>query len=170
MRSANSSSSRSSTCGAPAPGRTDGTGQPRPRAQAEYNRLVTIPSTLGGLVALHSIRLKHNKLEMLPYEIGGLETLDVLDCSENDKLHMVPEELRDDSQMVKFVIRLHFDTMGHINRIKKEYIDLQQKLLLQEQSNLRLRDAIENSKAEKMSILDSLIPGSGIASKACSIM
>ncbi|KAH8062446.1 hypothetical protein JL722_3364 [Aureococcus anophagefferens] len=85
---------------------------------AEYNRLITVPSTLGGLVALQSIRLKHNKLEMLPYEIGGLETLDVLDCSENDKLHMVPEELRDDSEMVKFGSG-STSTMGHINKIKQ---------------------------------------------------
>ena len=137
---------------------------------AEHNRLVTVPSTLGNLVALSSIRLKNNKLETLPYEIGGLETLEVLDCSDNDKLHMVPEELRDDSEMVKFVIRLHFDTMGHINKIKQEYLDLQEKLQYQDQSNLRLRDAIEACKKEKNSIIESLIPGSGIASKACVLM
>jgi len=137
---------------------------------AEHNRLVTIPSTLGKLVALSSIRLKTNKLETLPYEIGGLETLEVLDCSDNDKLHMVPEELRDDSEMVKFVIRLHFDTMGHINRIKNEYVELQEKLQYQDQSNLRLRDAIDSCKREKDSIIKSLIPGSGMASMACTLM
>ncbi|KAH8098169.1 hypothetical protein JL720_1097 [Aureococcus anophagefferens] len=105
---------------------------------------------------------------MLPYEIGGLETLDVLDCSENDKPHGPRGAPGDRDGQVRDP--LHFDTMGHINKIKQEYVDLQQKLLVQEQSNLRLRDAIENSKSEKTSIIESLIPGSGIASKACTIM
>ena len=83
---------------------------------------------------------------------------------------MVPAKLRDDSEMVKFVIRLHFDTMRHITKIKDNYNTVQQALQDQEHSNLRLRDAIEQCKAEKKSIIESLVPGAGEGSQGCNLM
>ena len=125
---------------------------------AEHNSLVTVPASLGSLQQLRELRLKHNRLENLPVEIGGLDTLEVLDCSENDQLAMVPQKLRDDSEMVKFVIRLHYDTLRHITQIKQNYADVKDALQRQEHANLRLRDAIEQCKADKGMIIESLVP------------
>ena len=99
---------------------------------AEHNSLVTVPASFGALQQLRELRLKHNRLENLPVEIGGLDTLEVLDCSENDQLAMVPQKLRDDSEMVKFVIRLHYDTLRHITQIKQNYADVKDALQRQE--------------------------------------
>ena len=151
-------------------GHSDRVEQPRCSAQelgscffleelnAEHNSLVTVPATLGSLQQLRELRLKHNRLETLPVEIGGLDTLEVLDCSENDQLAMVPQKLRDDSEMVKFVIRLHYDTLRHITQIKQNYADVKDALQRQEHANLRLRDAIEQCKADKEAIIESLVP------------
>ena len=125
---------------------------------AEHNSLVTVPASLGSLQQLRELKLKHNRLENLPVEIGGLDTLEVLDCSENENLAMVPEKLRDDSEMVKFVIKLHYDTLKHITQIKQNYADVKDALQKQEHANLRLRDAIEQCKADKEAIIESLVP------------
>ena len=125
---------------------------------AEHNSLVTVPASLGGLQQLRELRLKHNRLEALPVEIGGLATLEVLDCSENENLTMVPKDLREDSEMVKFVIKLHYDTLRHITRIKENYAGAKASLQKQEHANLRLRDAIEQCKADKEAIIESLVP------------
>merc|ERR1712072_504686 len=102
---------------------------------------VTVPASLGSLQQLRELRLKHNRLEQLPVEIGGLDTLEGLDCSENDQLEMVPQKLRDDSEMVKFVIKLHYDTLKHITQIKQNYADVK-----------------EQCKADKEAIIESLVP------------
>ena len=71
-------------------------------------------------------------------EIGGLDTLEVLDCSENDQLAMVPQKLRDDSEMVKFVIDYTTTLLRHITQIKQNYADVKD-AQRQEHANLRLR-------------------------------
>ena len=70
---------------------------------------------------------------------------------------MVPQKLRDDSEMVKFVIRLHYDTLRTSRRSKK-IIKMSRTLQRQEHANLRLRDAIEQCKADKEAIIESLVP------------
>lgn len=92
---------------------------------ASHNRMVTIPSSLGQLEHLRVIKVDHNRLETLPYEIGGVETLDTLDCSHNNRLHVVPECLRENADMVRFTIRLLYQMKLHAQKLKNGNNQLQ---------------------------------------------
>jgi Leucine-rich repeat (LRR) protein len=45
--------------------------------------LVSLPSAIGQLAALHVLRLNHNKLTSLPQELGQLSELEVLSVNHN---------------------------------------------------------------------------------------
>lgn len=136
---------------------------------ADHNRLTTVPASLGRLRVLRVISLQHNRLTELPYEIGGLRTLETLDCTGNADFDMVPDALRDDATMVRFAMRLHYDTAMHVQAIKDDHAALEAGLLDHDEANLRLRDAIKVVNKDKARIVASLVPGACCGRTSCAI-
>ena len=83
---------------------------------------------------------------------------------------MVQHTVGNDSNMVKFVLKLNLDVNNQVASVKRDYGNLQRELERKEEQNLRIRDAIENVKNAKEDLLNSIVPTIPPLSQMCAIM
>lgn len=124
---------------------------------AHHNLLRTLPEGLGTLDMLRVINVRHNRLETLPYDLGAIDTLEDFDCSENEHLLEFPEKIRDEPDLVRFVLKLRYQLESQKKDLEQDYEKAQAELMETEEANLRLREAIELAQAEKSKTLASMV-------------
>jgi Leucine-rich repeat (LRR) protein len=66
--------------------------------ECSYNKLITLPESIGNLTQLQIFDCSENKLKALPESIGNLTQLRHLDCS-NNKIRTLPESIRNLTQL-----------------------------------------------------------------------
>lgn len=72
---------------------------------AGNNRIQVLPDSLGKLTSLATLSLPSNKLKEVPLSLFNCVELTVIDLTSNEDLVMVPEELRTNAPVVKFLCR-----------------------------------------------------------------
>jgi len=112
------------------------------------NFLVTLPSEMGNIIALRILEVQDNKLEYIPSSIAGIPTLEEIHCSGNDKLIMVPSDMRDSSDMVLWSLRLHLSQATSINKKMSIHDKWEGKARESEENRLRSRDDLEELKVQ----------------------
>ena len=112
------------------------------------NFLVTLPSEMGNIIALRILEVQDNKLEYIPSTIAGIPTLEEIHCSGNDKLEMVPPDMRESSDMVLWSLRLHLSQATSINDKMAIHDKWEGKAREAEENRLRTRDDLEELKGQ----------------------
>ncbi|GMH47022.1 hypothetical protein TrVE_jg9357 [Triparma verrucosa] len=119
------------------------------------NFITTLPPTFGNIVALRILDLKNNKLSFLPPEIAKIPTITEIHCEENDDLSMVPDDMRVDSDMVIWALRLHRDHQAKVEVKVAHYEELEEKARESEETRLRLKDEMSTILEEVKTLEES---------------
>mmetsp|Transcript_1334 Transcript_1334/g.2384 ORF Transcript_1334/g.2384 Transcript_1334/m.2384 type:complete len:256 (-) Transcript_1334:1552-2319(-) len=129
------------------------------------NFVQTLPPELGNVVALRILDLKNNKLNFLPPEIAKIPTIQEIHCEGNPDLAMVPDDMRVNSDMVIWALRLHRDHQAKVEVKVAHYNELEEKARDSEEHRLRLKDEM-SAILEEVKNLEDERPTSYITLKA----
>jgi Leucine-rich repeat (LRR) protein len=108
---------------------------------ASENKLLDVPASLGFLQGLRVLRLNNNDLRILPPELGPLQ-IEEINCTGNRNLSMIPETIRGDTQLIKFILNLHYCHMKEMQAIEELNTLLESKAQHVEERRLRLKQEI----------------------------
>ena len=116
------------------------------RLYLNNNNLVSIPSELSEIFALKVLDLRYNQLESLPTSLAKIPTLESVDCAGNPRLQMVPDDMRDSSSMVIWVLRLFSAQEETVGTKERDYRALDKKAMDMLEEELRLKDDLSTIK------------------------
>ena len=108
----------------------------------QNNYIRTMPGTVGTIIALRILDLRNNKLQCLPYELARIPTITEIRCSDNNELTMIPAEMREDSELVIWALKLHRDQIDSVGAKTTIYDGLFDQCRESEEMRLRLRDEV----------------------------
>lgn len=110
------------------------------------NSIASIPEELGDIFALKILDLRFNQLESLPTSLARIPTLEAVDCAGNPRLQMVPDDMRDSSTMVIWVLRLFEEQEAREGKKEEAYRAVDRRAMDFLEEEMRLKDDLATIK------------------------
>lgn len=110
--------------------------------QASENGMQELPVEIGKLDQLVTLLLQNNDLKELPPELGECFSLENLDCSLNSELDMIPQKLRTDAAICKWICRQARGQRTRIDDLEEITAEMEELARLNDEEKIKLRDQI----------------------------
>jgi len=117
------------------------------------NQITHLPEEVGKLAVLRILHLQNNNLRELPPDLGGCLAVDEIDMTNNDDCVNIPKELFRDTNLILWLCRHNKKHRDQIDALEDANEELEDMAKLTEEDKVRLRDDIDDLKAENAQLL-----------------
>jgi hypothetical protein len=84
------------------------------------NRIETLPTSIGQCLNLRELDLKNNHLVELPLTLAELShSIEKINVSHNKNLLAIPAKIRDNTEVIMWILTIHYKHSKEINQIKR---------------------------------------------------
>ncbi|OQR84141.1 hypothetical protein ACHHYP_13848 [Achlya hypogyna] len=118
------------------------------------NNLKTLPSEIHKLRDVQTIDVRNNQLTSLPPILSDCPRLTTLACAGNKELSQVPEQLRDNSRLVLWILQRLKEHSAEIKHMTDINNDLEEAARRADEEKLELKGTIVQLEREKKALLD----------------
>jgi Leucine-rich repeat (LRR) protein len=119
------------------------------------NQINNLPESLGNCISLAMLDLQNNNLNSLPLTLSKIDTKDLkIDCSHNPNLKMIPEEMKSDSETIRWIIMFLYEKKKIIDIIEQTTIEMSQVAKSNEHTISEYNAEIEKLRTEKDFLLE----------------
>jgi hypothetical protein len=118
------------------------------------NRITHLPESVGNCISLTRLDLQNNNLNSLPLTLSKIDTQKlIIDCSQNPNLKMIPEEMKSDSETIRWIIIFLHEKKNIIDTIEQTTIEMSQVAKSNEDIISEYNEEIERICIEKELLL-----------------
>lgn len=119
------------------------------------NQITHLPESLGDCISLMRLDLQNNNLNSLPLTLSKIDTKDLtIDCSNNPRLKIIPEEMRADSETIRWIISFLYEKKKLIDTIEQTTIEMSMVAKSNEDTISELNVEVERLQHEKELLLE----------------
>ena len=118
------------------------------------NAIETLPDSLGECQNLREIDLKNNHLIHIPLTLANLsDTIERIDVSHNTKLSAIPEKIRNDTEVIMWLLNIHHKNSNKVNEIKLSMKEMENLCLEIKEETISVNNSVQLLEAERRGLV-----------------